>query len=164
MRMFQILALAAVVSLSTSAAAQEPRVYLFWARSCTYSQAAQTFLLKQQERDPSMKLVSFETEGSLFHSVLLARLFDKIGLSGFTAVPSVVVGTSITIGFIDDATTGKEVMDNLATCRKKGCRDVVEGLLEEIDGPEQAAFLARDEAISRLSPKCSSTVQVKSAP
>ena len=164
MRLIMALTLGVVISLSTSAAAQEPRIYLFWAQSCPYSQAARAFLLKQQEHDPKMELVAFETEGSLFHSVLLARLFEKVGLPGFTAVPSIVVGTNITIGFIDGPTTGEAVMENLATCRKNGCREVIESLLEEINGPEQVASLARPEAIARLSPKCSPTVQVKSMP
>jgi hypothetical protein len=164
MRLIIALALGAIIGLSTSAAAQEPRVYLFWAQSCPYSQAARAFLLKKQEDDPKMKLVAFETEGSLFHSVLLAKLFEKIGLPGLTAVPSIVIGTSITIGFIDDATTGKEVMGNLATCRKNGCSDVVESVIEEMDGPEQAASLTRHEVVGRVSPRCSSTVQVRSAP
>ena len=103
-----------------SASAAEPRVYLFWGASCPHSQAARSFLLKQRERDPNLQLLELETEGSLINAVLLSKLFAKIGLPELTVVPTVVVGSSITIGYIDDAITGQEIMDTIASCRKDG--------------------------------------------
>ena len=145
MRFFRTFAVLMIVALAgqVSASAAEPRVYLFWGASCPHSQAARSFLLKQRERDPNLQLLELETEGSLINAVLLSKLLAKIGLPELTVVPTVVVGSSITIGYIDDAITGQEIMDTIAACRKDGCRDVIEQLIDELDQPVQAKLPPR---------------------
>jgi hypothetical protein len=59
------------------------------------------------------------------------KLYEKIGLPGPTTVPVTVIGTNITIGYTDDATTGGELLDTLATCRRDGCPDMIQRLLDE---------------------------------
>ena len=77
----------------------------------------------------------------------------KIGLPELTVVPTVVVGSSITIGYIDDAITGQEIMDTIAACRKDGCRDVIEQLIDELDQPDQAKLPPRRPTICRAEAK-----------
>jgi hypothetical protein len=58
-----------------------------------------------------------------------------------------VIGTNITIGYTDDVITGRELLETLATCRKDGCPDMIQRLLEELNEPEQARTL--DSAAER---------------
>ena len=51
------------------------------------------------------------------------------------------IGSNIIIGYIDDKTTGKEIVDEIAACRKAGCRDIMRDLLDQLDGFDQAAFV-----------------------
>jgi hypothetical protein len=141
-----------LVGLSTAAGAQEPRVYLFWGVTCPHSQAARAFLLKQHALDPAMQLAELETESNIVHAIVLARLYQKIGLAGLSAVPTIVIGTNITIGYIDDDTTGRELIHSLAICRKEGCPDMIERLLLELNEPEQVRAFDRPvcRAVSEL--------------
>ena len=143
MRHLRAFVLIAMVALSASASAQEPRIYLFWGGSCPYSQGALSFLRQEREGDPNIELVELETEGTLVHAVLLAKLFQMIGLPDIAMIPTVVIGSSITVGYDDDATTGQEINGTLAACRKERCPDLIGRLSQELDQPDQASATAK---------------------
>jgi hypothetical protein len=103
----------------------EPEVYLFWSARCPYSKAARTFLAAAQIKDPRLRIRDFEVDESISNTRLLGRLYEKIGLAEFMMVPLVVVG------FIDEETTGAEILSNVAECRKHGCKDAVHSLIEQ---------------------------------
>ena len=108
----------------------EPRIYFFWSASCPYSKAARTFLAAAQAKNPALRIRDFEVDESVANTRLLGRLYEKIGLPEFWVVP-VVVGLHVVIGFIDDETTGAEVLSDIAECRKNRCKDAVRDLIEE---------------------------------
>jgi hypothetical protein len=109
----------------------EPEVYLFWSARCPYSKAARTFLAAAQITDPRLRIRDFEVDESISNTRLLGRLYEKIGLAEFMMVPLVVVGNYVVIGFIDEETTGAEILSNVAECRKHGCKDAVHSLIEQ---------------------------------
>jgi hypothetical protein len=109
----------------------EPRIYFFWSASCPYSEVARTFLAAAQAKDPGLRIRDFEVDESVANTRLLGRLYEKIGLPEFWVVPVVVVGHHVVIGFIDDETTGAEILSDIAECRKTGCKDAVRDLIEE---------------------------------
>jgi hypothetical protein len=109
----------------------EPQIYFFWSASCPYSKAARTFLAAAQANDPALSIRDFEVDESVANTRLLGRLYEQIGLPEFWVVPVVVVGHHVVIGFIDDETTGAEVLSDIAECRKNGCKDAVRDLIEE---------------------------------
>jgi hypothetical protein len=119
----------------------EPQVYFFWSASCPYSKAARTFLAAAQTKDPRLHVRDFEVDGSIANTRLLGRLYEKIGLTQIV-VPVVVVGHHVVIGYIDDATTGAEILGNVAECRKAGCKDAVRDLIEEEARPDQVVATA----------------------
>jgi len=143
MRLLRLIAVLMFVASSAAAKAEQPRVYLFWGASCPYSQAARTFLLKQRELNPDMQIAELETEGNIVHAIVLAKLYEKIGLPGVTAIPTIVIGTNITIGYTDDATTGRELLETWAICRKDACPDMIQRLLDELKEPEQVRLFDR---------------------
>jgi glutaredoxin len=114
-------------------AVPEPIVYFFWSASCPYSKAARAFLLAQQAKDAALAIREYEVDQSLPNSNLLGRLYDKVGLPGTRAVPTIVIGSHIIIGFIDDGSTGRDILDAVEDCRKTACKDAVQGLIEVQD-------------------------------
>jgi glutaredoxin len=141
--MIAVLAVAvALLAPVARAETTEPVVYFFWSASCPYCKAARTFLLDAQAKDPGLTLLDFEVDNSMANTRLLARLYDKIGLPELRVVPAVVIGHHIIIGYIDNASTGREILDTLAECRKTGCNDVVRELIEEQDRFEATVALA----------------------
>jgi hypothetical protein len=80
-------------------------------------------------------------DASVANTRLLGRLYEKIGLPNFVVVPVVVVGHHIVIGYIDDETTGAEILSDVSKCRKSGCKDAVRELIEG-DGLEQVVAMA----------------------
>jgi glutaredoxin len=117
----------------------EPQVYFFWSASCPYSKAARTFLAGAQAKDQQLRIRDFEVDESIANTRLLERLYEKIGMPEVRVVPVVVVGHHVVIGYIDDETTGAEILGDVAECRKIGCKDAVRDLIEEEDRLNQVA-------------------------
>jgi len=115
----------------TRAQSTEPTLYFFWSASCQYSKMAHAFLEKARQKDANLTIREFEVDHSLPNTLLLGKLYDMIGLPEFWVVPVVVIGHHVVIGYIDDDSTGKEILDHVAECRKTGCPDAVQKLIEE---------------------------------
>jgi glutaredoxin len=117
----------------TGADSAEPVVYFFWSATCPYSKAAKTFLQAAQTKDAALRLRDFEVDKSVDNSRLLARLYDRIGLPETRVVPTIVIGHHIIVGYIDDDTTGREILNAVEKCRKVACKDAVRELIETQD-------------------------------
>lgn len=131
-RLFIALIVWAVLAVSAARAqSTEPNVYFFWSASCSYSKMARAFLLNAQQKDANLIIREFEVDQSLPNTLLLGRLYEMIGLPEFWVVPVAVIGHHVVIGYIDDETTGREILDHVAECRKIGCSDAVRNLLEQ---------------------------------
>ena len=115
----------------TRAQSTEPNVYFFWSASCQYSKMARAFLLDAQQKDANLTVREFEVDQSLPNTLLLGRLYHMIGLPEFWVVPVAVIGHDVVIGYTDDETTGREILDHVAECRKTGCPDAVRNLIEQ---------------------------------
>jgi glutaredoxin len=130
----------------------EPQVYFFWSATCPYSKAARTFLTGAQAKDPQLRIRDFEMDESVANARLLGRLYDKIGLPEFRVAPVVVVGHHVVIGYIDDDTTGTEILGHVAECRKTGCKDQLRDLLEEKHFEQVAATPPRVRVVCERNP------------
>ena len=142
----RILALLAAwaMLLATPALSAEPgppMVYLFASASCPYSKAARSFLQTAQAGDAALSVHDFETDESPANLRLLGRLYDKIGLPQLRVVPTIVIGHHVIIGFIDDGSTGREILDTVAECRRTACKDAVRDLIDTQDRFEAVAGL-----------------------
>jgi hypothetical protein len=89
------------------------------------------FLLNAQQKDASLTIREFEVDQSQPNTLLLGRLYDMIGLPEFWVVPVAGIGHHVVIGYIDDETTGQEILNHVAQCRKTGCPDAVQKLIEQ---------------------------------
>jgi hypothetical protein len=125
---------AALAVPAARAQGTEPTLYFFWSASCPYSKMARTFLQKAQQKDANLAIREFEVDQSLPNTLLLGRIYEMIGLPEFWVVPVAMVGHNVVIGYVDDETTGKEILEHVADCRAMGCPDAVKKLLEEPKG------------------------------
>jgi hypothetical protein len=137
-----LVACAALLAPAGGADKGEPVVYFFWSASCPYSKAARTFLQAAQARDAALSLRAFEVDQSVANSRLLERLYDRIGLTETRVVPTIVIGHHVIVGYIDDATTGAEILSTLEECRKTACKDAVRELIETQDRLEALTGIA----------------------
>jgi hypothetical protein len=131
--------LAALVACSVllgpadSAERTEPVVYFFWSASCPYSKAARTFLEAAKAKDTALRIRDFEVDQSVANTRLLGRLFDEIGLPETRVIPTIVIGHHVIVGYIDDDTTGRDILSTVEECRKTACKDAVHELIETQD-------------------------------
>lgn len=133
-----ILVLCAAVTRPTAVAVDtDPQVYFFWAASDGHSLNAHTFLIKAQINGRKIRVRMFEVEQNVFNAMLLAKVYERIGLPGPALVPLTVIGKHVIIGYMDEDTTGREVLKRIAECRKAGCPDAMRDL---VDGASDASL------------------------
>lgn len=106
-------------------AAQSPRtvaVHIFWSEGCPHCARALGFLGRLAQEEPRVELHSYEIEGNpgnLDLFIRANRLFDIAG----PAVPLIIIGDEARIGFLSDATTGREIAGRVQHCLRSGCSD-----------------------------------------
>lgn len=116
---------------------RELTIYFFWAGDCPYCALAQTFLDNAWIEDPRMQIRDFEVENSIANAILFNRVYERIGMSGLGAVPLIVVGPHVYVGFDEDS--AREILQQIKECRKRGCHDIVHDLIQEPSDLDQAA-------------------------
>jgi hypothetical protein len=116
---------------------QELTVYFFWVGDCPYCALAHTFLDNLWIEDPGVQFRDFEVENSLANAILFSRVYERIGMSDLGAVPLIVVGPHVYVGF--DNESGREILQQIKECRKRGCRDIVRDLIRVPSDLDQAA-------------------------
>jgi hypothetical protein len=138
MRLILGLALLLCIEVQVARAdSQEPILYFFWTRDCGYCDQAQSFLDRARAEDPAIQVRDFEVEYSLANAIVLSRLYERIGMAGLAAVPLIVVGTYVYIGF--DEKTAPDVLEGIKECRKKACHDIVHDLIRPPRDVDQAS-------------------------
>jgi hypothetical protein len=104
---------------------------------------AMAFLARLAQEEPRVQVHTYEIEGSpenLDLFIRANRLFDIAG----PAVPLIVIGDEARIGFLSDATTGREIARRVDQCLQTGCDDSRMRLLLEGSGeaPGRTSSLA----------------------
>lgn len=121
-----------------STAFEEPRagsrnlpveLYVFWRAGCPHCSRAMAFLERLAKTDPSMRLHALEVSE---HTDALRLFIETATYFGIerTAVPLIVVGDKVFVGYLDDSTTGAAIRAAAAGCRRSGCEDVIASLIE----------------------------------
>lgn len=136
-RLLAALAIALTVAGLVPAAAQ-PRgaaapvdVYVFWSRTCPHCERALAFLERLAAAEPQLRLHRFEVESDgaeAFRRVIEAFAIDR------PAVPIIVVGERMLIGFGDDRSTGVSIADAVRACAAAPCPDLIRPLLPPPQG------------------------------
>lgn len=113
-------------------------LYLFWSRGCPHCAKAKTFVETLGGRFPGLDVRRLELSENSSHELAFAAASKHFGVEP-PAVPLIVVGEDVVVGYDEDATTGAKIVDLLEDCRLRQCRDIVGEYLRD---PGKAAKVA----------------------
>jgi glutaredoxin len=105
------------------------QIYVFWTEGCPHCQRAIKFLRRLQEEDARIGVQYLEITTDAFNREALFAVANKMGADR-VSVPFVVIGERLTIGYLDDASTGAELREQARACLERGCPDRVAAVLE----------------------------------
>ena len=103
-------------------------VYIFFSTSCPHCARALGFLTGLSEREPRMRLVPFALSGDPRHESLFAELSQSRKIEP-PAVPLIIVGEAVYVGYGDDTTSGAEIEAQVKACLVDKCADPIEAML-----------------------------------
>ncbi len=103
-------------------------VYIFFSTSCPHCARALSFLTRLSERESRMRLVPFALSGDARHASLFAELSQSRKIDP-PAIPLIIVGEALYVGYGDDATSGAEIEAQVKACLVNGCADPTAALL-----------------------------------
>lgn len=126
-----------IATHAVRAEGDEPTVYFFWAESCPDCAVARTFLETARGEDSELHIRDFDVENNLANAIVFSRVYERIGLAGLGAVPLILVGPHVYVGF--DEESGREILQQVKNCRKTACRDIVRDLIRQPSDLDQAA-------------------------
>jgi glutaredoxin len=127
------------------------QVYLFWAEGCPHCQRAIKFLRSVQEEDPRIGVRYLEITADEFNREALFAVANKMGADR-VSVPLAVIGERLTIGYLDDATTGAELRAQARACLERACADRVAALLDGSGAAAQTQAQAQAQAQNTPAP------------
>lgn len=116
------------------AASQAPEhadIYVFYSRTCPHCERALAFLERVRAEEPRLRLHALEVEGrgaAPFRRAVEAFRIDR------PAVPMIVIGERVMIGYGDDRISGAAIRRHLRACLAQPCRDLIKPLLDEGGG------------------------------
>jgi glutaredoxin len=114
-------------------------VHLFWSETCPHCSKAKAFLEQLARRDPGIALDARELSGDRNAEMAFVALSLHFGVDP-PAVPLVVVGERVFVGYDEDETTGAAIAEAIAGCLEYPCAD------------EAAVVIARMEAGGEAGP------------
>lgn len=151
MRAFQaalllvILVLAGLLAQATGTAARAPvargelvGVHLFWSATCPHCTRARRFVEDLAKRDPHVGLRSYELDGDGRNEAAFLAVAQHFAIDP-PAVPLIVVGDEVFVGYDDDATSGAEIAAKVAACRATSCRDAFAAIVANVASPRHPA-------------------------
>lgn len=120
-------------SRGSAAATQESvAVYLFWSQTCPHCAKARRFLESLGQRVPGVEIHSVELAAHERHERAFVTLSQHYGIDP-PAVPLIVIGDDVLVGYDNDATTGADIEARIAACRSETCPNVAAAHIRQAD-------------------------------
>ena len=110
--------------LAQDSAADPINIYFFWGEGCPHCEKEKPFLETLEEKYPEVKVHDFEVWRSAENRDLLIEAGKKLG-ADVSGVPFTVIGDKYTIGYYNDATTGREIENAVKYCLANECADLI---------------------------------------
>src|SRR3989344_6649591 len=110
--------------LAQDSAADPINIYFFWGEGCPHCEKEKPFLETLEEKYPEVKVHDFEVWRSAENRDLLIEAGKKLG-TDVSGVPFTVIGDKYTIGYYNDATTGREIENAVKYCLANECADLI---------------------------------------
>lgn len=135
--MRSLTALAVLVVAVTSSVAQthdaavEADVHIFWSPTCPHCERALAFLERLKVERPSLRLHKHDVDGD---GTLLFRRANEAFAIETAAVPMIVIGDRVFVGYGDDESSGAAIRRQIDTCLTRRCPDLVKPLVPTAAG------------------------------
>lgn len=100
-------------------------LHFFWGNGCPHCEEEKKFLIKLNKQYPDLEIKTYE----VWENAKNRDLFKQVGellKTDVAGVPFTVVGTSYTVGFFTDDTTGEQIRRHVDYCLKNSCSDVMD--------------------------------------
>lgn len=113
-----------LVFTSNVKAVGQTNIYFFYGQGCPHCAKEEIFLKGLVENDNSIKVNSFEVWSNDQNAALLGQVAGKIKLN-VSGVPVTVVGNKAVVGYLDDQTTGLQIINLVKDYQSGPVKDVV---------------------------------------
>ena len=113
---------------SPTAAKTGASIYFFWGEGCPHCAEEELFLDKLAEKYPQVQILDFETWSNADNRKLLIEIGKKLNVN-VSCVPFTVVGEKHFIGWLSEATTGKDIEKAVLCVLNDECSDPVGDIL-----------------------------------
>jgi glutaredoxin len=131
------LLVAALLACDARGQAHTTDVYVFWQRGCPYCEREIDYLTRLEMRDPAVRAHYFELRGTanarLYRAIVEELELRRVG------TPLTVIGGTAILGYLDDASTGREIDALVAACARAACVDRLAALAAELGATEDRA-------------------------
>lgn len=143
----RVLAALLFALFATGAVAQSPGridVHLFWAEGCPHCERAIDYLKRLEGEEPRLRAHYLELSRDAANQAAFTAVVERIKLEE-PAVPLIVVGESVMVGYATDESSGAELRRRIDECLAQGCPDMVGQLAQgpEVEGARPAAGAQR---------------------
>jgi glutaredoxin len=101
-------------------------VFLFWRQGCSHCERAIAYLAEAESRAGAIDVRYYELNSSANRQLYRAAV-ERLGLLRI-GVPLIVIGDQPIVGYLDDSTTGREIEDLIALCRRDTCANALASL------------------------------------
>ena len=141
------------------AGAESATVYLLWREGCPHCERAIAWLQGREAGDPALRVSYMEVSRVRAHQALLADLVSHFALDR-VAVPMVIVGEHAFVGFLDEASTGRDIDAAIRACQAIGCRDVVAARIAALQSEGNDAAAGTPRRAPRDAPSIPARIRV----
>lgn len=124
-------------------------VYIFWRQGCPHCERAIAWARALEKDEAPLAVRYLEVGTSSAQQALLADVVVQFNLDR-VAVPLIVVGDRTFIGFLDAASTGRDIEAAIRSCQTHGCPDRIAPRLAALD-PTRSEATAPDRSPSAQS-------------
>jgi hypothetical protein len=120
--LFRLLLVLLLPTWGASQAADGARAYVFWRDGCPHCERLRSFLGTHVAAHPEHSVSYFEIGADSAARDLLVGISIDLGAER-VAVPFTVVGERYFVGYLDDETSGAQIVAALRACETAGCPD-----------------------------------------
>jgi hypothetical protein len=113
-----------LAALALPAAAAQVDVYLFWRVGCPHCEREIAFLDGLSAANPDIRVHKLEVSRDRANAALMIETAERLGVEA-GSVPLTVIGSRAWVGYLDDASTGRELAAHIEQCRARGCPSAV---------------------------------------
>lgn len=140
MRVLAWLAGVLLLVLAAAGASAQPAVdvYAFVAEGCPHCEKALAFLEREAGQRVGLRVHALELTRNARNVEVLVAVARELAADD-SAVPFIVIGERVFVGYLDDRTTGAALRAQIDACLAHGCRDVVAPLLAAAAAPDAGA-------------------------